>query len=62
MNKLYNKKTGWDRKGYYFLQKNGNKYEIVTNLGKRQYEVVITADSLQELNDILAEKLNKAKN
>ena len=62
MNKLYNKKTGWDRKGYYFLQNNGNKYEIVTNLGKRQHEVVITADSLQELNDILADKLNKAQN
>ena len=62
MNKLYNKKTGWDRKGYYFLQKNGNKYEIVTNLGKGQHEVVISADSLQELNDILAEKLNKGQN
>ena len=62
MNKLYNKKTGWDRKGYYFLQKNGNKYEIVTNLGKGQHEVVITADSLQELNAILAEKLNIGQN
>lgn len=62
MNKLYNNKTGWDRKGYYFLQKNSNKYEVVTNLGKKQYEVVISADSLQELNDILAQKLNEKLN
>ena len=58
MNKLYDKKTGWARKGYYCLEGSNNEYRIVKYLsaGQGQKQQVFVG-TLQEINNYLNDEL-----
>ena len=59
MNKLYNKKTGWMRKGYYCLECKDGQCKIVKYLGsgQGQKEEIFVGKSLQEINNYLDNEL-----
>ena len=59
MNKLYNKKTGWMRKGYYCLECKDEQCKIVKYLGsgQGQKEEIFVGKSLQEINNYLDNEL-----